>query len=174
MNNDTIEQWKDIPGYEGLYRASKDGHIESCRLQRLMKLSSTNGYQSVHLSASGNDILFLVHRLVMLTFVGLCPEGLAVNHKNGIRHDNRLENLEYVTYSENTLHAIHILKSITYENMSRGVRHHRAKLDDGKVREIRALYETGRVTFSTLAQKYNVSLSLVAAIVRRKIWKHIE
>lgn len=113
------EVWKDIPGYEGLYQASNLGRIRSKdrtiaqvsrygtpmerKLKgRILKLQKgTNGYLFV---ALGKGNLELVHRLVAMAFVN-GDTTLQVNHKNGIRSDNRSENLEWVTCSENHLHA---------------------------------------------------------------------
>ena len=113
--NDEI--WKDIPGYEGLYSISTLGRIKSyprecwngvgffILKERMMKQQKNNrGYMQVTLNSGKDPKLFYTHRLVLLTFIGE-PRDLIVNHKNGIKDDNRLVNLEYVTYAENSLHA---------------------------------------------------------------------
>lgn len=111
------EIWKDIPGYEGLYSISTLGRIKSyprecwngtgffILKERVMKQQDNQrGYMQIVLNSGKNPKIFYVHRLVLLTFVGE-PGDLIVNHKNGIKNDNRLINLEYVTYTENSLHA---------------------------------------------------------------------
>lgn len=113
--NDEI--WKDIPGYEGLYSISTLGRIKSyprecwngvgffILKERMMKQQKNNrGYMQVTLNSGKDPKLFYTHRLVLLTFIGE-PRDLIVNHKNGNKDDNRLVNLEYVTYAENSLHA---------------------------------------------------------------------
>ena len=107
----TREQWRAIPGYEGIYEVSDQGSVRSLdritphgrRLTgKLMKTSIGNhGYPMANLCRRGKYQMFTVHRLVMLVFVGERPNGLAVMHLNGIRTDNRLSNLRYGTYSEN-------------------------------------------------------------------------
>lgn len=111
------EEWKDIPDFEGLYSVSTYGRIRSyprkcwngvgffMLKERVMKLQDNGkGYLQIMLNAGGAPKLFYVHRLVLLTFVGP-PNGLETNHKNGIKKDNTLWNLEYVTSSQNILHA---------------------------------------------------------------------
>ncbi len=71
---------------------------------RLLKTSLRSGYRFVGLCKQGVATIYAVHRLVMEAFVGPCPAGKEVNHKNGIRSDPRLVNLEYVTHSENLLY----------------------------------------------------------------------
>ncbi len=65
-----------------------------------------SGYEQVRLRSGGKSMVYAVHRLVAICFIGPRPEGCGVNHKNGIKTDNRLDNLEYLTVAENTQHAI--------------------------------------------------------------------
>lgn len=88
---------KPIPGYEGLYSADKDGTIYSHISSRPLKPTPIKGYCFVKLSGKMQS----VHRLVMLTFKGECPQGLEVCHNNGNKLDNSLENLRYDTKSNN-------------------------------------------------------------------------
>lgn len=97
------EIWKDIPGYEGKYQASNLGRIKSLNYKNageegVLKLRTThNGYYSITL----NKKCHRVSRLVWTTFNGPIPEGMQVNHINEIRTDNRLENLNLMTPSQN-------------------------------------------------------------------------
>ena len=96
------EIWKDIPGYEGLYQASNLGRILSLKFAktRILRLRKNNyGYFLVTLRNCNKSKTFSVHRLVLLAFVG--KSDLVVDHINEIKTDNRLCNLEYVTYEEN-------------------------------------------------------------------------
>lgn len=65
----------------------------------------SSGYVSVRLSKDGHESTHRIHRLLALTFISNILDHKQVNHKNGIKSDNRLENLEWVTPSENTIHA---------------------------------------------------------------------
>lgn len=101
-----MEEWKDIEGYEGIYQVSDTGKVRVKRtgLIRSLVLGKT-GYYKVSLKA-GHSKTIDVHRLVATAFIPN-PEGKKeVNHINGIKTDNRAENLEWVTRNENTAHAI--------------------------------------------------------------------
>lgn len=101
-----METWKDIPGYEGLYQASDLGQIKRIyRSDMILQQTKTNtGYLSVGLNANGKQKTCLVHRLVTATFHGWEPDK-DVNHINGVKTDNRIENLQWCTRSENIRHA---------------------------------------------------------------------
>lgn len=96
------EIWKDIPNYEGIYYVSTLGRIKSTKTgkEKILK-GYINPYGYVAVSLSGKTKI--VHRLVAIVFLNHTPCGfeLVVNHKNFIRSDNRLENLEIVTAREN-------------------------------------------------------------------------
>lgn len=108
----TIEEWRDISGFEGLYKISSLGQVYSLRSKRLLKpclvgpLDRDARYYGVMLRKDGKAIQFTIHRLVALAFIGERPDGHYINHKNLNRLDNRVDNLEYVTPQENTRHAI--------------------------------------------------------------------
>lgn len=104
------EIWKDIEGYEGLYQVSNLGRVKSfkrkgCRQDRILKCGiSPRGYHQVTLS-NGIQEATQVHRLIALHFIPNPENKRTVNHINGIKTDNRIENLEWCTYQENNLHA---------------------------------------------------------------------
>jgi hypothetical protein len=96
---------KSIKGFDA-YTISSDGVVTNTRTGRVLKQEVTyNGYARVTLSQDSTLKRFLVHRLLLETFIGLDDERKYVNHKNGVKTDNRLENLEWCTQSENQLHA---------------------------------------------------------------------
>ena len=104
-----MEIFKDIKGYEGEYQVSNMGNVKSLNFNNTKKerLLSTralrNGYPMVCLGAKGN---VNVHRLVAKTFLKRPIGKDQVNHINGVKTDNRLSNLEWVTGSENMQHAL--------------------------------------------------------------------
>lgn len=118
-----MEVWKDISGFEGYYQISSAGRVKSLKRivvdSRNRKQSikekllspdkSNNGYLRVTLSIGCKTERVLVHRLVAEAFIPNTSGKKTVNHINGIRDDNRLENLEWSTYSENHLHAFRVL-----------------------------------------------------------------
>ena len=107
-----------------------------------------------------------VHRLVALAFLGPAPEGTEVNHKDGLKHNNRPENLEYVTHRDNMRHA-------SDRNLLVNVGQSQAKMRAGEVRAIRRLYRLG-VLQPQLAYAFELDPSQVSRIVARKAWKHVD
>lgn len=98
------EIWRDIKGYPN-YQISNYGRVWNTKKQRCVaQFTNNKGYKMVHMYAiNGKRKNELVHRLVALAFIDN-PEGKPeVNHINHIRDDNRLENLEWVTKSENNM-----------------------------------------------------------------------
>lgn len=113
--------WKDIPGYEGIYQVSscgvvrsKDryvghkhkGHKRFAKGHIKAQRKSWFGYFLVDLKHNNIKKTCPVHQLVMLAFAGVRPEKFVIDHKNGNRQDNRIENLEYVTNRENLMRAM--------------------------------------------------------------------
>lgn len=120
MKKDTIEIWKDISGYEGIYQVSSLGRIRSLDRTildknnveykakgKIRKISCTGkGYQDIQLSKEGRSKMFFIHRLVAETFLDN-PESLPiVNHIDGNKSNNHIGNLEWVSNSDNINHAI--------------------------------------------------------------------
>ena len=110
------EIWKDIPGYEGLYQVSSEGRIKSKRC--LLRCHITkNGYVRATLWLKSKPNHCLVHRVVATTFLRNVDNKKEVNHIDGKKQNNNISNLQWVTKSENMIHAsevlCHRIKNIT-------------------------------------------------------------
>lgn len=176
------EIWKPIKGYESFYEVSNLGRVRS--LDRIAKtkagvikptkgklLSLTlknNYYISVMLCVKDQRKRFHVHRLVADAFVKKIPGKNLVNHINGVKDDNRFENLEWVDYSENAQHAIKTkLTPIGEESTS-------SKLTEKKVKAIRRLFRINPFfNRKRIAQKLGVGDTTIHKIIRNQRWKHI-
>lgn len=113
------EIWKDIKGYEGLYQVSNLGNVKRIRFINIhsnypkekmkSKKLRKDGYYEIALYKNGKGKSIQIHRLVAKAFIKEIDGKEYVNHINGIKTDNRVENLEWVTASENKIHSINVL-----------------------------------------------------------------
>lgn len=103
-----MEQWKDIKGYEGLYKINQNGDIYSFYKKRLMKPSPNAGYLKTCLTKYEVHKYLFIHRLIAQHFIPNPENKSFINHINGIKNDNRIENLEWCTASENLFHAYRV------------------------------------------------------------------
>ncbi|AKU43400.1 HNH endonuclease [Bacillus phage Silence] len=106
-----MERWKLVEGYED-YKISSEGRVMSLKAgkERILKqFPNERGYMRINLMKKSKLKQVFVHRLVAYAFIGEVKKGYEVNHKNGDKTNNRLENLEIITSSENTLHSCYVL-----------------------------------------------------------------
>lgn len=161
-----------IPVYEcPRYQVSNLGRVKNALSGRLLKPNNhtAGGYLTVRLyPRKGKPLDRLVHRLVLVAFVGKRLEDREAHHINHIRTDNRAVNLMWVTRQDN----INFSKGRA-KNILKGQAHPWAVLTESDVRDIRARAKYG-VTQSTLAVEYGLTQAGISAIVRRKNWKHLE
>lgn len=153
------EKWCYVRGYARNYAVSTGGRVLSFKYLRPRLLKywvNLGGYPHVTLTMSGVQKNFLVHRVVAETFLPREHWHLQVNHKNGIKTDNSVSNLEWVSPGQNMSHA--------YSSglKKRGQFHYKAKLSSVQVKEIRESKETREF----LAATYGVAKTTIGGIQR--------
>lgn len=173
-----MSPWKTIPDFGKQYQINLNGDIrihpsfkEDNRINALKAGSSvsvhtaSDGYRRVNLRRSGRQGSYHIHRLLLLTFRPTKNTKLQVNHIDGNKLNNNLDNLEWCSHVDNLRHA--------WETGLRTQPCH-IKLTEDQVREIRATYsKNSSLTLKSLGEKYGVTLHAIHKIVTRKNWKHI-
>jgi len=158
------EIWKPLYGFKH-WEISNQGRIRKTFTPK--PYVNDVGYAVANLSQGGAARKVSLHRAVWEMFVDEIPADMVINHKNGIKTDNRIENLELVTNRENIEHYKREL--LTY----RGEKNHMSKLTEEKVRAIRKRKKLGVSTLQ-LAKEYGVALSTIKRVVSRKLWGHVK
>lgn len=166
----SAEQWKAVPGYEGLYMVSDTGKVVSVKNGRWrpVRFCDRKGYFGVQISKNDKKTSFGVHRLVALAFLPNPDNKPHVNHIDGNKKNNQLSNLEWVTVSENCLHSIHVLG----QAKSKGEKHSQAILTEDDVYWIRA-WRYHACLARSVAAAFGIKERTVYAIWQRKLWKHL-
>ncbi|MGV1049172.1 MAG: NUMOD4 domain-containing protein [Solirubrobacterales bacterium] len=180
-----LEQWRPANGFVGYYEVSNLGNIRSldrnvpttnrwgscwrfCKGQSIRPRVNRWGYEQVSLTITGTKAVTIsVHKLVALAFVGPKPSARSmVNHKDGVKTHNQVSNLEWVTQSENTVHAVRsgLIKT--------GEQSVSTRLSAKQVHDIRSRRASGEY-LRAIAADYGMSVSGIHAIATGKNWKHL-
>jgi len=175
------EKWVDVVGYEGIYRVSNMGRLWSCPRtwsvgnkgakrshngKILNPTKNIDGYLFVNLTKNGVQSFFFVHRLVGLHFIPNLGDKPEINHKMGIKTDNRASELEWSTRVENIKHSNKNGLAIVLKGEQCG----KSKLKDFDIVNIRSSKSKPK----ELASMYNVTISNICSIISGKTWKHIK
>lgn len=171
------EIWKDIEGYEGFYQVSNTGRVKSLQrevpvkngLYRIKKESilrpfkTHNGYLSIILRNNKKSKNFLVHRLVAVAFIPNPEKKETVNHKNGVKDQNNVANLEWNTQRENLCHALqtHLRKP------------KKKSLSECQALAAITIMSVKKRSGASISRVFNVSKSTIDRIRKRETWKHI-
>jgi hypothetical protein len=171
------EIWKDIEGYEGYYQISNlarvkslsrsiiraNGNIYNISEKFLNMGLNKDGYARVALSKNSKQTFMFIHRLVATYFIPNPDSKLEVNHKNGIKSDNSIQNLEWVSPSENVQHGYNIGLSKIGEDR------YNSKLTNSDIVTIR----NSNLKQKELSEIYNVSQPVISRIISGITWKHL-
>jgi hypothetical protein len=175
ITSEVEETWRPVVGYEGLYSVSSlgrvrtEGHGLGRRAGRILAQSpARGGYMKVGLCRNNRARTVHVHRLVADAFHGMRPESKNVNHKNGVRTDNRAANLEWLTQRENLIHSRDVLGS-RFGRANRGSENGNAKVSESDVLQIRRRVAAGE-RCREVAETYGLAAANVAAIARGDTW----
>jgi hypothetical protein len=161
---DVTESWKAIDCYG--VEVSDLGNVRSSITKKPRKTSYANGYKQIAVwrgyTAQG---AMGIHRLVMFAFAGPCPAGQEVDHINGIRDDNRLSNLRYVTRSENINGSV--------GRGHRGSNRWNAVLTEDKVRQIKEMYRNGSKV-KEISEAISVKKGTINHVIYGHNWTHVK
>lgn len=175
-------EWRPIKGYKGLYEVNNLGQVRSLPRSYISRIGSKRhvkgtilkpsldggGYPKVNLYKSFKVKNIAIHRLVAKAFIPRVQGKKLVNHKSGVKTDNRATNLEWVTDSENKIHAINTgLKKI------RGSDSHFAILDESQVIRICQMLDTTNLTHVEIGNRFSVSHSVISLINVGTTWSHL-
>lgn len=173
LNDFTTEEWRSVPDWP--YEVSNLGQVRRVPngrrrpSGRALKPGIQRGYEKVVLSDEPRRRTYSVHQLVARAFIGPPPTPKhQINHLDGHKDNNRVQNLEWVTLSQNVLHAF---RTGLKEPM-RGSRHGVAKLTEENVAVIRRLKGKG-LSGAKVAAWFGVHMQLVYLIWWGRIWKHV-
>ena len=160
-----MEVWEKIQGFEN-YKVSNLGNVKNIITNRTLKPDILRGYKRVVLYRNGFKKKFQIHRLVAICFIKNKQNNPCVNHKDGNPSNNNLNNLEWVTYSENEKHSYDVLKKVTGGICRR-------KIDLKDIVKIKDLHKKG-LSQRNISKLYNVSHSTIGNILRCQTYtKHI-
>jgi hypothetical protein len=164
------EIWKDIEEFPK-YQVSSLGRIRSLKFKEsrfILSQLGKNGYYFVCFYIRGKPKVRDIHRLVALHFVPNPYNKGQVNHINGDKTDNRAENLEWLTPSENQQHSIR-----TGLRNDRGEASVNSKLTEAQVLDMRKMYQEEDITYLDLSKRFSVHRDYVGLVIRKERWAHI-
>ena len=159
----------EIDGVKKEYLLYDDGRLYDVQLQRFKNpIENHKGYLRYSIYVYGKRKLFFVHRLVLSVFSPVeNMEKLQVNHIDGNKKNNKLENLEWCTQSENQIHAF------SHGLISRvGEKNSQCRLKESDVFEIISMIKN-KESYDDISKRFHISKSTVAAIKNKRLWKHL-
>jgi len=157
---------KDIDQYEEFYSVSSRGSVYSKRRSKNLKLcKNKGGYRHVILVKGKVKTTTLVHRLVALAFIENPDNKPCVNHVDGNKTNNRVENLEWVTHSENTQHMFDTGLYRHTEEHKQKMRKFSEEEEDVMLLDLK----NSGLSMRKIAKKYNTSHAMIQAMIKRRV-----
>lgn len=170
------EIWKPIPSLNCIYEASNFGRFRNAITKHVLKqFISKHGYMILQARPEKNHTVNIrVHKAVAEAFIGPCPKGYVVNHKDGNKKNNTPENLEYVTSSQNNQHALdnglrHPADMKKYT--PKGEQRYNAKITEEMVYKILKLREETGYGCRRIAKILGINHGIVNGILTGRTWK---
>lgn len=164
-----METWKPVKGFESTYEVSNTGHVRRVgEFTRRKPQLTHKGYHKIFLYDGNKKKALFVHRMVAEAFLPRRSGKDIINHKNGHKLHNFVENLEWVTHKENIRHGWRT----GLLNPNRGTKHGMSVLTEEIVKKIRKEYASGE-TFVSIAKELGVAASTVRNAIIRKTWTHV-
>lgn len=168
---------KDVVGYEGIFSVTKNGMVFSKRSQKFLAYyTNNNGYREISSKIGGRTgkcICIRIHRMVAESFIPNPENKPFVNHIDGNKQNNHVDNLEWVTALENSQHAWDT--GLITKEMCQGERKGVTSLTRDQVLYVRQVYTAFSKEFGcrALARKFGVTHTVIVKIVNDITWKHI-
>lgn len=166
-----MEIWKPIVDLDGKYEASTDGRIRHS-ITKHIKAQIFDGHYykfgyDYYLNHKRLRGWYRVHKAVAETFIPNPDKKPTVNHIDGDHANNAVENLEWATAKEQSVHAAQVLRRQCGEN------HYNAKFTNSEVKEMRRLFEKENMTVKEIAERYHINSNQARRIVKYERWKNI-
>ena len=163
-----MEEWRPIVGYEEFFLISSEGNLFSKRTNKILKQNKVSGGYLAHITKiKGKNVVLKIHREVAKAFIICDYVGLVVNHKDGVKTNNNLNNLEWVTHKQNTQHALDNELKVNLTLVNKGLLSQKLSKEDCEY--ICSVFKLKDKEYGAraLGRKYNVNHETIINIVSR-------
>lgn len=165
------EEWRELPGYDSMYLVSNFGEVYSKYTKKVLGYTTNKGgYHRTKITKDKTSKRIVTHKLVMLAFVGEPPEGMVINHIDSDPSNNRLDNLEYITPSQNVKHSYDFGKACR-----KGENHPSSKLTVEDVINIRTRFWNFKESRDSIHKLYpQITRTSLNRVIAGSVWTHVK